>query len=54
MPYPRAAPPAARHALAINYNCGQSKAWPDLSPAERDELARLAKGAPAGPLRKRK
>lgn len=43
-PYPAGAdlPPAARGAVFVNYNCGQSKEWTQVSPAERRELETLA------------
>jgi len=35
-------PEAARGGTIVNYNCGQSKPWADVSATGRGELARLA------------
>ncbi len=37
-PWPRTDPPAAKGALWVNYNCGQSKPW---SQVTRKEVAQL-------------
>ncbi len=41
-PRRRSNPPAARQAVWVNYNCGQSKAWTEVSPATRRRLQALA------------
>jgi hypothetical protein len=41
-PYP-GKPGAARDAVFVNYSCGQSKAWLDVSNADRRHLERLAR-----------
>lgn len=35
------APTAARHAMEVNYSCGQSKAWNSLSTSEQHKLVTL-------------
>jgi hypothetical protein len=40
-PFPRALPARARGALWVNYNCGQSKPWREVSRAERKHLDAL-------------
>jgi hypothetical protein len=39
--------PAAWRATGINYSCGQSKPWRDVSPSERNELL-LMRAEPSG------
>jgi hypothetical protein len=34
---------AARHATGVNYSCGQSRAWREVSPKVRDELRRMSR-----------
>lgn len=38
------APAAAHGATEVNYNCGQSKEWSQVTAADRSELARLSAG----------
>lgn len=38
------APKAAGDATEVNYNCGQSKDWSEVSEADRSELLRLSTG----------
>jgi hypothetical protein len=40
--YPHSLPPAARGALDVNYNCGQSKAWRQVSAGEARRLRSLS------------
>ena len=37
-------PKAARGAMWVNYACGQSKAWEEVTPAERQQLTALSHG----------
>ena len=41
-PWPRSDPPAARGALWVNYNCGQSKAWSQVTQKENAQLRELS------------
>ena len=41
-PSPRTDPPAAKGALWINYNCGQSKAWSNVTQTQAARLRALA------------
>ncbi|MDG5493741.1 hypothetical protein [Niveispirillum sp. BGYR6] len=40
-PWPKTDPSAAKNALWVNYNCGQSKAWPKVTPEEVAQLRAL-------------
>ena len=42
-PFPRSDPPAAKGALWINYNCGQSKVWSEVTASEAAELVMLSR-----------
>ena len=35
-------PPEAKGTVFVNYNCGQSKAWNEVSPADRARLDALS------------
>jgi hypothetical protein len=37
-------PPAARGATFVNYNCGQSRPWTEVSATDRTTLLRLSRG----------
>jgi hypothetical protein len=41
-PFPRSSPPEARQALWVNYNCGRSKPWSELTAAEAGKLRALS------------
>jgi len=54
--YPRNSdyPTESRGAYWVNYNCGQSRAWPRLTPGQRrllEQLASRRRAPPPGPLR---
>lgn len=44
VPHPRSStnPPAARRALWVNYNCGQSKRWTEVTAGEASRLRALS------------
>jgi len=43
-PWPKNRPPAAKGALSINYSCGQSKPWSEVSSLEKRALAMVSGG----------
>ncbi|WP_448662800.1 hypothetical protein ACG3SL_19485 [Sphingomonas sp. CJ20] len=41
--FPKVLPPSAKGALWVNYNCGQSKVWSEVTAGEAEELAALSR-----------
>jgi hypothetical protein len=41
--FPKAHPPSAKGALWVNYNCGQSKVWSEVTARDTAELATLSR-----------